>query len=122
MELSQLVRACEETAGGEEEVAALESYCESRLGSPVSQEMVRALANTARTEAGRQRIRESSLVQSIGQADWDCGDHNTAIEVRSHRKRFKVRPSNTIGTSHLERTIFVEIRKRSLETRGGEGC
>ena len=86
MELSQLVTACEETAGGEEEVAALVSYCESRLGSPVSQEVVRALANTARTEAGRQRIRDSSLVQSIGRADWDCGDHNTAIEVRSQGK------------------------------------
>merc|ERR550539_469199 len=26
-------------------------------------------------------IRDSSLVQSIGRADWDCRDHNTAIEV-----------------------------------------
>ena len=81
MDLAQLVRACEETAGGEEEVSALVTYCEGRLGSPVSQEMVRALANTARTETGRERIRASSLVQMIGEADWDCGDHNTVIEV-----------------------------------------
>ena len=81
MELAQLVSACEETGGGEEEVTALVTFCEARLASPVSQEMVRGLANTARTEAGRQRIRDSSLVQIIGEAAWDCRDHNTAIEV-----------------------------------------
>ena len=32
MELSQLVKACEETSGGEAEVSALVSYCETRLG------------------------------------------------------------------------------------------
>ena len=103
MDLSGLVAACEETGGGEEEVAALVTFCETRLGSPVSQEMVislnifhpkylknifndqvRALANTARTETGRQRIRDSSLVQSIGAADWECRDHNTTIEVGNH--------------------------------------
>ena len=84
MDLSQLVAACEETAGGEEEVAALVTHCETRLGCPVRPEVVRALANTARTETGRQRIRDSSLVQSIGEADWDCRDHNTTIEVGNH--------------------------------------
>ena len=43
MDLSGLVVACEETGGGEEEVAALVTYCETRLGSPVSQEMVISL-------------------------------------------------------------------------------
>ena len=81
MELAQLVSACEESGGGEEEVTALVTYCEARLASPVSQEMVRCLANTARTEAGRERIRDSSLVQTIAEAVWDCQDHNTAIEV-----------------------------------------
>ena len=81
MELANLVEACEENVGGEEEVAALLSHCQTQLGSPVREEMVRALANIARTEGGRRAVRESGLVQRIGLADWECGDHNTVIEV-----------------------------------------
>ena len=82
-ELALLVEAWEKSQAGTEETEAVLTHCESLLtpGSTVSPEVLQALANIARSEPGRKRISDSSLVQRIGSGVWSCGDHQTALQV-----------------------------------------
>ena len=68
----------------EKETEALFESCQAALGvgEEVSPRVVESLANMARTEAGRERIRSTDLLARLGAATWSVGDQHTAIEVR----------------------------------------
>ena len=84
MELSVLVTACEESAGGEKETEALFQCCHAALrpGEEVNPAVVKTLANMARSETSRERMRGSDLLARLGAGLWSPEDHATAVEVR----------------------------------------
>ena len=84
MELSVLLTACEESSGGEKETEELFQCCHAALrpGQVVSPAVVKALANMARSETSRERMRGSDLLARLGAGLWSPEDHDTAVEVR----------------------------------------
>ena len=83
MDLTQLVSACEASPSSPTPLEALLSFCQkslTNLSTPVSHQLVKALADTARNQLGREKILDSSLVREICSAPWDT-DSALVVEL-----------------------------------------
>jgi len=83
MGLEELVSACEVSPSSPAPLAALLSFCQERIGAPTDlalYQLVKALADVARNQLGREKILDSSLVQEICSAPWSQ-DHTLVVEL-----------------------------------------
>jgi len=82
MDLSDLVKACESSPSSPTPLVTLLAFIEDRLvlNSPVSPLLVKALADTARNQLGREKILDSNLVQDICSAPWSP-DSDLVVEL-----------------------------------------
>jgi len=75
MDLAQLVSTCEASPSSPAPISALLTFCQdslANLSTSVSPQLVKALADTARNQLGREKILDSSLVREICSAPWDA--------------------------------------------------
>eukprot|EP00092_Neocalanus_flemingeri_P016177 GFUD01017509.1.p1 GENE.GFUD01017509.1~~GFUD01017509.1.p1 ORF type:complete len:583 (-),score=156.21 GFUD01017509.1:109-1857(-) len=83
MDLSELVTACESSPTSPSSLVALLTFCEDTLSntnSPISPLLVKALADTARNQLGREKILDGNLVQHICSGPWS-GDSSLVVEL-----------------------------------------
>lgn len=83
MDLAQLVSACEVSPASPAPISALLTFCQNslaNLSTPVSHQLIKALADTARNQLGREKILDSSLVREICSAPWDT-DSALVVEL-----------------------------------------
>jgi len=84
MGLEDLVTACEAAPDASAPLAALVQFCQENLPvttTPLHHNIVKALADVARTEVGRQKILDTNLVVNICSVSWSRDTSLLVVEI-----------------------------------------